>query len=194
MWTLLISLLFSSGSPSPPSSTVHDFHVSRLTANYKPSEGRIECTLMTFVDDVEGVLTNHHQLQEFSVANTALPSKEDLNLTEPDEHPLLDSLLFGYIQHALHFSDSLTGEHFEINYLGKERDDDPYGMFIYFYIEEVPLSRNTAELATPQLTLESTYMLERYEDQQNVVVWKLNGEAADYDLLTNDSRICDFKR
>jgi len=185
MWSLLIGLLLSAGVSTPTSEEVHNFHVSRLTVNWKPSEGRIECTLMTFVDDVEGVLADHYQLEETKATKTDLPSIEDLNLTEQDEHPLVDSLLFKYIEDALHFSDASI-KTVPINYLGKERDDDPYGMFIYFYIEEVQLSQ--------KLELESTFMLERYEDQQNIVVWKLNGESADYDLLTNESRVCDFKR
>lgn len=186
MWSLLISLLFFSSAPAPVAYEVHDFHVSRLTANYKPAEGRIECTLMTFVDDVETVLAEHHQLVEAAEKGDALLSKENLNLTEPEEHASVDSLLEDYIKSTLKFTCSTSAGPLKITYLGKERDDDPYGMFIYFFLEEVQLS--------PKLELQSTYMLDLYEDQQNVVVWKLNGESADYDLLTFNTRSCDFER
>jgi len=185
MWSLLISLLFTTSSPLPATSQAHDFHVSRLTANYKPEEGRIECTLMTFVDDVEAVLTSYHQLPEIQ-GTSRFASREALNITEPEEHPFVDSLLSSYLENVLRFSSTAQTSALEIKYLGKERDHDPYGMFIYFYMEDVSLSA--------KLDLQSTYMLDLYEDQQNVVVWKLNGESSDYDLLTYGTRTCDFER
>ncbi|MFK8055418.1 MAG: DUF6702 family protein [Saprospiraceae bacterium] len=186
MWSLLISLLLSSGAPTVAVDEAHDFHISRLTANYKPEEGRIECTLLTFVDDVEEVLTSYHQLPEVGVIGAVSPSRERLNLTEPDEHTAADSLLSAYLKNVLKLSSASSELPLEITFLGKERDDDPYGMFIYFYVESVPLSA--------KLELQSKYLLDLYEDQQNVVVWKLNGESADYDLLTHDTRTCDFER
>ncbi len=190
MWSLLISLLLSSGVHAPVAEKAHDFHVSRLTANYKPEEGRIECTLITFVDDLESVLTMHHQLEDVSSSNTAIASRESLNLTEPKEHPTADSLIASYLIETLRLHSSAEKGASPITFIGKERDDDPYGMFLYFYIEDVDLP----EAAAAKLELESTYMLELYEDQQNIVVWQLDGESADYDLLTYNSRTCDFEQ
>jgi len=172
--------------PSPVVENAHDFHVSRLTTNYIPNEGRIECTLMTFVDDVESVLASHHQLADVGDPNSAIPSKEGLNLTEEGEHAAVDSLITAYLKTVFKLTSPTAELPLEISYLGIERDEDPYGMFIYFYVDAVQL--------TPKLTLASSFMLELYEDQQNVVVWKLDGESADYDLLTFDTRTCDFER
>ena len=184
--------MLSAGVSAPAAEEAHDFHVSRLTANYKPAEGRLECTLMTFVDDLETLLATHHELAEFGGSAT-IPSQESLNLTEPEEHPSVDSLLAVYINSAIQLSSSAHQSPLTISYLGKERDKDPYGMFIYFYIEDAALTSPVSSTPQAKLALESTYMLELYEDQQNVVVWKLDGESADYDLLTYGSRTCDFE-
>lgn len=194
MWSLLISFLLFSNGPAPVADEVHDFHVSRLMANYKPSEGRIECTLMTFVDDLERVLAKHHQLAEVGEEGDLLPSKEKLNLTEAGEHPSVDSLVSSYLKDVLKLTSTSSPQALEISYIGKERDDDPYGMFIYFVVESVKRSPPQKAGSSTKLELQSTYMLELYEDQQNVVVWKLNGESADYDLLTFNTRTCDFER
>ncbi len=188
MWSLFISLLISTGAFGPPAEGVHDFHVSRLTANYKPDEQRIECTLMTFIDDLESVLAVHHKLPKMGDSAMNL-SHESLNLTEPGEHPLVDSLIHEYLIETLQLKSATSQTPFKISYLGKERDNDPYGMFIYFFIESLSVSEN----ASMRLELSSDYMLDLYEDQQNVVVWELNGESSDYDLLTYSTRTCDFE-
>jgi len=123
MWSLLISLLLSSSAPAVAPSEVHDFHVSRLTANYKPAEGRIECTLMTFVDDLETVLAKHHQLADVREEDDVLPSKEKLNLTEAGEYHSVDSLLSSYLKDVLKLKGTSPTHTLEINYLGKERDE-----------------------------------------------------------------------
>ncbi len=45
-----------------------------------------------------------------------------------------------------------------------------------------------------EFTLRSTFMNELYEDQQNVVIWQVEGEAEDYDLLTLQNQSCSFSR
>ena len=193
MWSLIISLLLSAGVFNPAAESAHDFHVSRLTANYKPDQHRIECTLITFVDDLESMLALHHNLPKVSDSTGTL-SQEILDLTEPGEHPKVDSLLTEYLRETIQVSLASGPTPLSINYIGKERDEDPYGMFIYFYLDDEALSPKGENSVSERLELKSSFMLELYEDQQNVVVWELNGESSDYDLLTYRTRTCDFER
>jgi hypothetical protein len=163
---------------------LHDFHVSRLSINLKPAEKRVECTLATFVDDLELALQKYHQLPDYIAGDSLALSLENLNLTEPSEHPATDSLIQAYLAGNIKLSGDGSPQILGWHYLGKERDTDLYGMFLYFYLEDVTL--------TGKLDLQSSFMLDLYDDQQNVVIWKTNGQSADYDLLTKSSRSCDF--
>ena len=170
----LALLLTAAPAASPPSTagTGHDFHVSRLTVNYNTERRRLELTLDTFIDDLELALG-----QPAGRGVTV----EELDLVSPTEHPTADSLIAEYLNRTLALESG--GARSELDYLGKQAADDPYAVYA-FLAADLP-----AGATLPNLRLRSTYLLELYDDQQNIVVWQRDGETVDYDLLTAGERV-----
>lgn len=152
----------------------HDFHISRLTVNLDAAQARTEMTLHTFVDDLELAVATHHDLARASQRDPRLPTHETLDLLAPTEHPLADSLVEAYVRYKIRVR---AGEApVAIRYLGAEAADDPYAMYVYL---AAPLPTGGTGL-----TVHSRFFTELFGDQQNVVAWQRDGEAADYALLT----------
>ncbi len=178
MIALLLSVLFAW---SAPSASAHDFHVSRLTINVDSEQRQLEITLESFVDDLElslAAVARRGGSPEVSAAN--------LNLVTDMEHPQSNALLEEYLRDVLEVR--AGGEALQLEYLGKEAAHDPYALFMYM---RVPL---TAKQLNQPLSVISSFMLELYKDQQNIVVWQYNGEAASNDLLTTDRRTSTLRR
>ena len=163
---LLACVLLASSARLPTGGLAHDFHVSRLTLNHDTRAGRFELTLDTFVDDLERAL---------AAGAVAGVTAATLDLATPTEHPAADSLLGAYLTRTLRLRDNAP---LPLAYLGKEPADDPYAMYAYLSADLPPPGGDEA------LALTSTFLLELYDDQQNVVVWQRDGETVDYDLLT----------
>ena len=160
-------------APSPaPADAGHDFHVSRLTVNYNTARRRLELTLDTFVDDLELALGQPPERG---------PTAEELDLASPTEHPTADSLLAEYLGRTLALESARARSGLE--YLGKQAADDPYAVYA-FLAADLP-----AGATLPDLRLRSTFLLELYDDQQNIVVWQRDGQTVDYDLLTAGERV-----
>lgn len=143
----------------------HDFHVSQLTLDENVAAGRYELTLHTFVDDVELAATLGTDIEAI-----------DLNLLADNQHPLADSLVRAYLSETVRMSDTSA-----LDIMGYEAADDPYAMYVYLVCEKL-----SPKPTAPRLV--SSYLLDLYDDQQNIVVWKRGGETVDYDLLTASKR------
>ena len=124
---------------------VHDFHVSRLTLEYKPEEQHFEVALHVFTDDLELAL------KERGATN--------LRLNTEFEAAHADDLIVSYLDDMLQLK-SGDDHRIYMEYLGKEPSDDFMASWIYFYwniTEEVDQFRFTNRL-----------FHEIYDDQQNI--------------------------
>ncbi len=163
----------------------HDFHVSRLTVNVDAKEQRVKLTLQTFVDDLETAVAQEHRLPKSPAVGAMGVTQEGLNLLSPKQHPLADSLVEAYVRRRIQLMNGgqlMPG----LRYLGMEAADDPYAMYVYL---SCPLPS-----AAVEVTVRSRYFIDLYGDQQNVIVWQRDGQAADYDLLTGERLECSFRR
>ncbi len=179
---LLLPYLFALLSTA---TVAHDFHVSRLTVNVDSEDRRVKLTLQTFVDDLETAVAKEHRLPKDALSGAGGVTQEGLDLLSPKQHPLADSLVEAYVRRRIqlmHGSKLLPN----LRYLGMEAADDPYAMYIYL---SAPLPAGE-----PAITVRSRFFIDLYGDQQNVIVWQRNGEAADYDLLTGQRLECTFGR
>ena len=165
---LLACLLVLPSGPHGYGDVAHDFHVSRLTVNHNTADARLELTLDTFVDDLEAALG--------STRAAGIPA-EALDLVAPTEHPAADSLLGAYLARNLRLAAEAP---LPLRYLGKEAADDPYALYA-FLSAELPGGGDA-------FSLTSTFLLDLYDDQQNIVVWQRDGRTVDYDLLTTAAR------
>lgn len=161
-----------------PAHQNHEFHLSRLTVNLDTEHQRVELTLHSFIDDVELAVE-----QRSATGNVPTVVADSLRLTTPRELATADSLLTDYL--LAHLALSVGGEPLPLRYLGKERSEDPYGLYVYL---SAPLPDGAAPADGGAVALHSSLLCELHADQQNVVVWQRDGADAGYSLLTYDSR------
>jgi len=155
----------------------HDFHVSQLTINYVSSTGELQLTLDTFIDDVEGAVASLPAARQLGL------SEREVNLLTDKEAPPTDSLIEAYLSDVIQLNGADT-EPVRLQYLGKESAEDPYALYLYL--------KSGTGIRRENLSLISKYMLDRYDDQQNIVVWQIDGQPSDYDLLTASTRTSTF--
>ena len=161
---------------------LHDFHVSRLTVDVQADQDRLALTLLTFHDDLELALGQFHKLPEAAGDEHSL-SVADLNIGSTTEHPAVDSLLGAYLQDRLQLYSKDAEVPLRQVYLGHEPAEDPYGLYLYAW---VPVD------AAASIVIEQKFLLELYEDQQNIVLWREPGQQPTHELLTARKRRAAF--
>ena len=157
----------------------HDFHVSRLVANHDVAAGQLQLTLDTFVDDLEAAISREGARAGISLA------ADDVNLFQAGEAPSADSLLARYLAGALRLT--CPGGEPALTVLGREPADDPYAAYLYMRFD---LACDPTAL---ELVLTSDFLLDLYDDQQNIVVWQRDGAAVAHDLLTAARRAASYE-
>ena len=144
-WPFLIVLLLAALASwaSPP----HDFHVCITQIDYSSEKGRLEITLKLFTDDLEGTL------EKMGAPKLRIGSGKL-------EHPLSDSLIHAYLGHR--FGLEADGTELKLDWVGKEVEMDATWCYV-----ECPLPSGTKELQ-----VWNRILLERFDDQANIVHFK----------------------
>lgn len=155
---------------------VHDFHFSKLLININDKTNLIEFTLHTFIDDLELAIA------EESKTTTKIIS-DSIRLVTPKEYEKADKLITAYLNQC--FSLKGASYTYPVEFVGKEKGDDPYSIYLYFM---TPLSKKG-----DQLKVMYDMYTEFYDDQQNMVVWQINGKTIQSDLLTQSEKISKLK-
>lgn len=126
----------------------HPFYVSVTQIDYK--EKSLQITLKIFVEDLESALIDQ--------------GKPKLNLGEKMEASNSEKIIKGYLNSS--FSIKINDIKKEINYVGKEVEDDV--IWIYLEIKDIR-QINSIEVFNSIIT-------EKYEGQTNLVHTTINGE------------------
>jgi hypothetical protein len=129
--------------------TAHDFHVSITEIHYNPEARALEIAIKIFTDDLEAGLEG-----------LGAPI---LRLGTPREDPSADSLLKRYLDNR--FQISIEGKLLKNRFLGKEMESD--ATWCYIEIADVPRPAT--------LTVHNRILLERFEDQANLVNLDVGG-------------------
>ena len=124
----------------------HDFHVSRLTLDYKKDEHQFEVMLHVFTDDLELALQERG----------APPAR----LNTPGEWEKAEESIQSYLADVLQLK-LPSGELLSLEYLGKESSDDFMATWIYFYWK-LPKAEH-------EFTINHRLLHEIYDDQQNIL-------------------------
>lgn len=124
----------------------HDFHVSRLTMDYKHNENHFELALHVFTDDLE------FALMESGLENPKLNTK--------NEDPNVEKSIISYLNDVLLLKGK-NGKAIPLEYLGKESSDDYMATWIYFYWK-LPESED-------EFHFQHRLLHEIYDDQQNIL-------------------------
>ena len=143
---LFIGLFFSAFSrvEKAPISEIHPFHVSVIEINHNVTDKSLEISCKIFTDDMESTLATRF--------------KTKVDLTNSSVKSAMDTLVKRYIQdHLMIRSGSKV---YKPVYIGYEVDKEA----VYCYLE-------IDGVATPltQLTVNSSVLYDKYEDQINIV-------------------------
>ncbi|MFX0557356.1 DUF6702 family protein [Maribacter sp. CXY002] len=142
----------------------HKFYISVTNVDYSEKDDALQITTRIFLDDLNAVLHERYGIE------AKLGTK---NETELDRE---------YFEKYLRakFTVTTNGELKKYNILGKKYDTD----MIIFYLE-VP------KVNLPQLnsiTIENELLTDLYDEQQNVVHFKIKGKKKSFVLLKSDTK------
>lgn len=144
--------------------TAHKFYVSVTNVNYSEKDDALQITSRIFIDDLEAVLKERYDL--------------DANLATENESKMADMYLEKYLRAK--FIIEINGANRTYEIIGRKYDAD----VCIFYIEVVEL--NLAEVKTIQI--ENEMLTDLFDEQQNVVHFKINGNRKSFVLLKSDTK------
>jgi len=136
----------------------HDIHLSKADVNYISSEGKLQISLHLFLDDLE------MSLEDYGAKELMLCSKK--------EHIDGESYIIAYLRD--HFSFSQNGQTIPIDFIGKEQSEDLIAVWCYL---EIPI------VASTDLFHENLILLDKYDDQKNIISFKVDGKRSLFDIL-----------
>jgi len=139
-------------------SPAHDIHLSKAEVNYVSEEQVLQISLHLFLDDLE------MSLEDYGAKN--------LQLCTEKEHDDGESYIIAYLRD--HFKFIQNGATIPIDFIGKEQSEDLIAVWCYL---EIPLD-NSKELYHENLIL-----LDKYDDQKNIISFKEDGKRSLFDIL-----------
>lgn len=129
----------------------HPFHVSVCEINVNPENESLEISQRIFLDDLENAL------RKTSGWST-------LDVVHPSDQKKFDALLQKYVTN--HLTILVNGQEKTLSYLGHEVEADA----MWCYIEVAGVNN------VKDIEVESTILLETFEDQMNLIHIKKDGE------------------
>ena len=142
----------------------HPFHVSVTDINHNPETQSVQISHRIFLDDLETGLKQHFAL-------------EKLDTYQPEDPQKLDSLLGEYLKSKVFFS--INGTKRDFNYIGSEPEGN--ARWCYYEIDGV------AEIN--EVTITNAILMEVFEDQQNIVYFRLKGKIKRHKLDKEEKSI-----
>jgi hypothetical protein len=136
---------------------LHPFHVSVCDMEYDASSKALQISQRIFMDDLSIGLQNFHKL-------------DYVDTYKPKDEKALDSLIFEYIKAKLFIE--IDGKSAELKYIGSEIEGD--ARWCYIEIERVD--------KISQAEISNLILFESFEDQENIVHMKVNGQLKSYKL------------
>jgi hypothetical protein len=152
-------LLFLAFLPLLAFTAVHKFYVSATDIEYNEENRSLQIISQVFIDDMEDLLQERY-------------SKE-LFLLKKGEHPKADAYIEKYFKSKLLIS--VNGKQRELNYIGKEYNNDQ--LVLYLEAENVETPK--------RISVENTVLSDLFPEQKNVVKVEYKGTIKSL-LLSRD--------
>ena len=134
-----------------PRSERHDFHVSITQIDHNAQAGTLEMAVKIFVDDLEGSI--------------AALGGGKLHLGEAGQAANADSILFAYLENRLQVT--LNEKPQKMSWVGDEIEADAVWCFL-----EIGQIKHVSSIE-----ITNRILLERFDDQANVVHVQANGQS-----------------
>ncbi|RDI08231.1 DUF6702 family protein [Flavobacterium sp. AG291] len=138
--------------------SAHKYYVSVFQLNYVPAKKEIQMTSRIFIDDLETAFVKKYKKHFYIGTSTEVAGT--------------DEYIKKYITEKLHIK--INGKEKQIKFLGKEKEDD---ILVCYYT--LP-----AEKAIKSLVVDTTVLLDVFDDQQNIIHVAVGGNKKSL-LLTN---------
>ena len=142
------------------SATLHKFYVSVTLVEYVEEKQSLQLISRLFIDDIEKLIRERYD--------------ESITLAEKDESDQIDLYIKRYLKEK--FIVNINANPVDINFLGREYEDDI--MVCYIEIEGVD--------SIQSIEIENNVFFDVFEDQQNIVRTKINGNQKSF-ILTKDN-------
>jgi hypothetical protein len=142
----------------------HKFYISVTNVNYSEKDAAVQITTRMFLDDMNAVLKERY----------GIPSA----LGTEDESELHATYFEKYLRSK--FLVAINGKQVEYTLLGKKYDTD----MVSAYIELPGVSLATLK----SLEITNEVLTDLFEEQQNVVHFKVNGKKKSYVLLKSSPK------
>jgi len=150
-------------------STAHDIHICKADLHYKSDKKVLQISIHIFLDDLD--------------AELKAMGAEDPKLCTENESENAETFLLKYISQG--FKVKSANEELGLQYIGKEPSEDLIAVWCYF---EIPLDQLT------ELEVENTIMFEKFEDQQNILSFKVDGKRIAWHFMEKGDDVLKVKR
>lgn len=143
---------------------VHKFYISVTNVGYSEKDKAIQITTRIFLDDMNTVLKTRYDI------DTKLGSEKESDL----DREYLEKYL------RTKFLVEVNGNPKEYTILGKKYDTDM--IICYLEVPKIELSKVSS------IAIQNEILTDIYDEQQNVVHFKVNGKKKSFVLLKSDTK------
>lgn len=161
---LLKRLLFLAVLPLFAFVTVHKFYISVTNVDYSEKDKAVQIITRIFVNDMNAVLTERYGVE------TKLGTDRE---TKVDSEYLEKYLRAKFVV-------EINGKTVRYNLIGKKYDTDM--IILYLEVPKIEL-KNLSSVA-----VENEILTDLYDEQQNVVHFKIDGKKKSYVLVKSDTK------
>lgn len=142
----------------------HKFYVSVTNVGYSEKDNALQITSRVFIDDLDELLKERYDIEA--------------NLSTADESELADQYLEKYLRTK--FVVEINEEISPYVLIGRKYDND----VCIFYLEIVSVDLPSVK----SIQIQNELLTDLFDEQQNVVHFKINGKKKSYVLIKSDTK------
>ncbi|MCB0374307.1 MAG: hypothetical protein KDD04_00135 [Sinomicrobium sp.] len=157
-------LIFIIVLPLPAFVAVHKFYLSVTQIEYAGNEQSLQIISRIFIDDLEKILEERYGI------NPELATKNEMKNS--------DDFIKKYLSY--HFKLSINGKNRPFTYIGREYENDI--VKCYMEVDAVDIS------AVKDITVENTILFDAFEEQKNIVHFKINNKRKSFVLSKENDK------
>ncbi len=143
---------------------VHKFYVSVTNISYSEKDRALQITSRIFIDDLEDLLLERYEIHARLATELEFESAEEY--------------IEKYLKQKITFQ--INGKERSFHFLAKKYDNDV--MICYLEIPDVDLEN------TESIEIRNELLTDVYDDQQNVVHFKINGKKKSFVLIKENNK------
>ncbi len=144
--------------------TVHKFYVSVTNVGYSEKDEALQITSRIFIDDLDAVLNERYGIEA--------------KLATEEESGIANAYIEKYIRAKLLVA--VNGEPLPYDFLGKKYDNDV--VICYIEVPDIDLTK------TRSISLHNEILTDLFDEQQNIVHFKVNGKRKSFVLIKENSK------